>query len=107
MHAAVCSASIDGFSHLVPACLCSLPFAIYLTHRRSVLPLCLLLPPHSIPGTGNYSFSELNATARLTLAEEKHKLEAQLAGIPKMQQRLKQICGELGEDSIHNDKDEA
>lgn len=83
--------------------------ALYLTHdhRRSVPSLCLVLSPAALPGTGKYSFSELNATARLTLAEEKHKLEAQLAGIPKMQQRLKQICGELGEDSIHNDKDDA
>lgn len=86
---------------------------IVLIHCCSVLSLCVsgvsrcACSSTSLPGTGKYTFSELNATARLTLAEEKHKLEAQLAGIPKMQQRLKQICGELGEDSIHNDKDDA
>src|SRR5687768_8017883 len=53
-------------------------------------------------GHGGYKFAELNASARMSLAEEKNKLESQLSGIPAMQQRLKLICAQLGETSIHN-----
>jgi ABC-type uncharacterized transport system fused permease/ATPase subunit len=48
-------------------------------------------------GQGNYTFSELNATARLSLQEERDRLRAQLAGVPKLQERLKELDGLLGE----------
>lgn len=52
-------------------------------------------------GCGGYKFSELNASARMSLAEEKNKIEAQLAGVPAVQKRLVELCQLLGESSIH------
>lgn len=51
-------------------------------------------------GQGNWNFSTLNAEARGTLKDEKTRLEESLAGVPKMQKRLKELCALLGEDSI-------
>ena len=57
-------------------------------------------------GEGGWTLDELDTGKMMTLNEEKVKLEAQLAGVSKMEERLREVCALLGEDVQVDDVDD-
>eukprot|EP01098_Paradermamoeba_levis_P016852 TRINITY_DN933_c0_g5_i1.p1 TRINITY_DN933_c0_g5~~TRINITY_DN933_c0_g5_i1.p1 ORF type:complete len:735 (-),score=244.90 TRINITY_DN933_c0_g5_i1:119-2323(-) len=68
---------------------------ITITHRPTLWPFHDFLL--QFDGQGKYLFTPLAVDKRLSLEEEKIKIEEKLVGIPEIKRRLKELSGLLGE----------